>query len=74
MTDENATARIDDLGRELRTEFDGVLLLRRQYEMAWVDALRQYKGIYPPEVMARLAAHDSKDGQRSKIFLRMTKV
>lgn len=74
MTDENATARIDDLGRELRTEFDGVLLLRRQYEMAWVDALRQYKGIYPPEVMTRLAAHDSKDGQRSKIFLRMTKV
>lgn len=74
MTDENTTTRIDDLGRELRKEFDEVVVLRRPYEQAWVDALRQYKGIYPPEVMARLAAMDTKDGQRSKIFLRMTKV
>mgnify|MGYP003585373551 CR=1 FL=1 len=74
MTDENTTTRIDDLGRELRKEFDEVVVLRRTYEQAWVDALRQYKGIYPPEVMARLAAMDTKDGQRSKIFLRMTKV
>jgi hypothetical protein len=74
MTDENTTTRIDSLGRELRVEFDGVVALRRQYDAAWVDALRQYKGIYPPEVMARLAAHDTNDGQKSKIFLRMTKV
>lgn len=74
MTDENTATRIDDLGRELRKEFDEVVVLRRPYEQAWVDALRQYKGIYPPEVMARLAAMDTKDGQRSKIFLRMTKV
>jgi hypothetical protein len=74
MTDESGTTRIDDLGRALRIEFDEVVALRRQYEDAWVDALRQYKGVYPPDVMAKMAAHDTKDGQRSKIFLRMTKV
>jgi hypothetical protein len=74
MTDESATTRIDDLGRELRKEFDDVVGLRRQYDQAWIDALRQYKGVYSPEVMSKLAAKDSKDGQRSKIFLRMTKV
>lgn len=74
MIDESATTKTDDLGRELRKEFDEVVGLRRQYEQAWVDALRQYKGIYPPEIMTKLAARDTKDGQRSKIFLRMTKV
>ena len=72
MTD--GSRPIDALGRVLKSEFDEVAALRRPYEDEWVEALRQYKGIYAPEVMKRLSAQDSDMGQRSKIYLRLTKV
>ncbi len=74
MTTEERTSPIDALGRTLKAEFDEAASLRRQYEDEWVEALRQYKGIYSPDVMERLAAHDTQTGQRSKIYLRLTKV
>lgn len=71
---ERAENPVDALGSQLKREFEDVVALRRAYEDEWVEALRQYKGIYSPEVMARLSAHDSEKGQRSKIYLRLTKV
>ena len=66
---------VDALGQALLTEFEDAAALRRPYEDEWVEALRQYKGVYPPEVLSALC----KDGRgnesgRSKIFLRLTKV
>lgn len=65
---------VDALGSMLRAEFDDAAALRRPYEDEWVEALRQYKGIYAPEVAARMARADGPEGQKSKIYLRLTKV
>lgn len=56
------------LGARLRGEFDDAARLRRPYEDEWVKSLRQYKGVYDPEVLAKI------DPNKCKLFLRVTKI
>jgi hypothetical protein len=63
-TTENFARKI---GARLRAAFDHAELERRETEERWLKDLRQYKGIYDPEVLSRLHP------RRSKAFLRMTR-
>jgi hypothetical protein len=56
------------LGQDLKRTFDQFASDRRQTEIKWVRNLRQYLGIYDPEVDERLA----KD--RSRAYPRVTRV
>lgn len=64
-----AEAAVDTLGHQLRSEFNDNAGLRKPFEKRWLKDLRQYGGIYEPEVMERL----KKDATRSRVFLRKTK-
>ena len=55
-----------NLGTDLLTEFEQAKTLRLTAEQRWVRDLRQYKGIYEPEVEAKMRG--------SKSFLRKTRV
>lgn len=59
---------VDALGAQLRAEFDEVANRRKLYEERWLRDLRQYKGVYDPEVQSNM------DPKRSKVFFRVTKV
>jgi hypothetical protein len=61
-------AAILNLGARLRDEFNDLERRRTLYEQRWLRDLRQYKGIYDPEILAKL------DKKRSKAFIRLTKV
>lgn len=55
-----------NLGTDLLTEFEQAKTLRLTAEQRWIKDLRQYKGIYEPEVEAKMRG--------SKSFLRKTRV
>lgn len=59
---------VQGLGQLLRAEFEENAALRRSFEDRWIEDLRQYLGIYPPEILKVL-----KEGNRSTIYLRKTK-
>lgn len=56
------------LGQDLATEFSYVSGRRQGYEQGWLKDLRQYKGIYDPEILAKLEL-----AKRSQAFIRETR-
>jgi len=64
---EERTDLLTSLGKKLRMEFNNAAMLRREREREWLKDLRQYKGIYDPEVMAKIPKN------RSKAFYRITR-
>lgn len=68
-SDNNAAyVQMDALGTTLLAEFSEAELARRETEQRWLKDLRQYRGVYDPEVLAKIGAH------RSKAFVRATRV
>lgn len=59
---------VRNLGAILASEFDDNARKREYLEDRWAKDLRQYLGIYDPDVLAEL------DSARSKVFLRLTKI
>jgi hypothetical protein len=68
QTDDAPPAQVDALGATLLAEFAQAELDRRQTEERWLKDLRQYKGQYDPEVLAKIGPN------RSKAFVRKTRV
>ena len=58
---------IDALGLRLRDQFSINESFRYQKEMEWLKALRQFNGIYDPEVYKKLAE------KRSKVYPKVTR-
>lgn len=58
---------MSDLGMLIKRNFDEVAGKRANYEDNWLSDLRQYKGIYDPEVKAKF------DKNRSRSFIRETR-
>ena len=68
---ENVQVRaVDDLGREMRAEFDECETRRQPYEDGWIADLQQYKGRYDDETADSLKDQPN----RSQAFMRLTKV
>lgn len=59
---------VDALGVTLVAEFAQAELARRDTEQRWLRDLRQYRGIYDPEILALIGK------SRSKAFVRATRV
>lgn len=59
---------LGELGGVLVGEFKQAVEARRETERRWLKDLRQYRGQYDPEVLAKIGAN------RSKAFLRKTRV
>lgn len=59
-------AILDRMGLVLRREFGEAETYRLEQERIWMDDLRQYKGFYAPEEIAKM-------GRRSKAFVRLTR-
>src|SRR5213076_1126208 len=59
---------VDALGTTLIAEFGQAELARRETEERWLKDLRQYRGIYDPEILALIGKN------RSKAFVRATRV
>lgn len=59
--------RVDALGARLMTEFKDAVIRRTETERRWLSDLRQYRGIYEPDVEAGLVG-------RSRAFLKKTRV
>lgn len=57
----------DSLGAILRTKFDEAKAARSLYEVLWLECLRQYKGVYDPDMLKKM------DANRSKAFVRLTR-
>lgn len=55
------------LGLKLRGYFDEAAKKRIDFEQRWLRDLRQYKGIYDPDVLAKI------DPKRSRAFIRETR-
>lgn len=66
--DAAAPAQVDALGARLLAEFAQAELDRRLTEERWLKDLRQYKGQYDPDVLAKIGPN------RSKAFVRKTRV
>lgn len=66
--DDAPPAQVDALGATLLAEFAQAELDRRQTEERWLKDLRQYKGQYDPEVLAKIGPN------RSRAFVRKTRV
>ena len=64
---EGAPETPQGLAAFVREAFDRSDSARKTIEEKWLNALRQYKGIYSPEVLERM------DPLRSKAFVRMTR-
>lgn len=64
---EGAPETPQGLATFVREAFDRSDSARKTIEDKWLNALRQYKGIYSPEVLERM------DQLRSKAFVRMTR-
>ena len=60
------TSLLDALGAHLRREFSEAEAQRVSQEQTWLDDLRQYKGVYTSEELARM-------GDRSRAFVRITR-
>jgi hypothetical protein len=56
------------IGHKLLAEFAQAELLRRDTEERWLKDLRQYRGLYEPDVLEAIGSH------RSKAFVRATRV
>lgn len=68
-SDSNAAYNaVDALGPTLLAEFGQAEIERRLTEERWLKDLRQYRGIYEPDVLANIGA------RRSKAFVRATRV
>ena len=61
---------LTNIGTRLRTQFDEFKDARKDTEDEWIDDLRQFSGQYSPEILARL---DGSAGQRSKVFVGLTR-
>lgn len=61
-------AQLCALGPVLLSEFAQAKMDRQEVEERWLQDLRQYKGMYDPEVLAHL------DPQQSRAFVRKTRV
>lgn len=59
---------LEELGNAHQREFDEAKTYRLETERRWIKDLRQYKGIYDPEVMAAL-----KEKKRSMLYLRLSR-
>jgi hypothetical protein len=59
---------LDALGTTLLSEFKRAEVERRPTEDRWLKDLRQYRGVYDPDVLARIGE------RRSKAFVRATRV
>jgi hypothetical protein len=59
---------LDAMGQYLLAEFGQAELDRRDTEERWLRDLRQYRGLYDPEVLAKI------DKNRSRVFIRKTRV
>ena len=66
--DNRAWRAMDGLGVTLLAEFSRAVLDRRETEERWLKDLRQYRGVYDPEVEALIGEN------RSKAFVRATRV
>jgi len=66
--DNTAYVAMDALGTVLISEFQQAVLDRRETEQRWLQDLRQYKGIYDPEIEQRIGRN------RSKAYVRATRV
>lgn len=58
---------MSDLGVKIRAHYDDAAGKRTDFENTWLKDLRQYKGIYDPEVKAKL------DPKRSSAYIRETR-
>jgi hypothetical protein len=58
---------LDQIGLHLRGLFDSYEKMRKTKEEDWLQSLRQYKGIYDPEVYALM------DGKQSKVYPKITR-
>lgn len=67
--DARGNSSLDALGTDLMSEFRQAVLDRRDTEDRWLEDLRQYHGIYSPELAAEL----NKDSNRSKAFIKKTR-
>lgn len=61
---------LTNIGTRLRTQFDEFKDARKDTENEWIEDLRQFSGQYSPEILARL---DGSAGQRSKVFVGLTR-
>jgi hypothetical protein len=68
LRDEDKPVALDALGVELLAEFARAELDRRLTEERWLKDIRQYRGIYDPDVLAAIGPN------RSKAFVRKTRV
>lgn len=59
--------QLNSIGLRMAHGFEKAAAERRQVELRWLTDLRQYKGIYDPDVLSRI-----KKG-RSRTFVRMTR-
>ena len=66
--DNTAFIQADALGSLLVAEFTQAELERRDTEQRWLKDLRQYRGVYDPDVLALIGKN------RSKAFVRATRV
>lgn len=59
-----------DVGLRLRARFDEIARNRQEQELEWLKDLRQFKGVYDPDVASGLGKSPLK---KSKTFIRMTR-
>lgn len=59
---------LEEIGNQHVREFDEAKTYRLETERRWIKDLRQYKGIYDPEVMKSL-----KEKKRSMLYLRLSR-
>lgn len=65
---QNQASMLDALGLRLRSLYTKAQSDRSQIELRWLEDLRQYKGVYDPDELARLPVG------KSKTFTRMTRI
>jgi len=67
-TDDHRPQVLDSLGTFCLSEFQKAVEDRRETEDRWLQDLRQYRGIYEPEILAQIGKN------RSKSFVKATRV
>lgn len=60
-------SEVEGLAQYVQDCFDKSVAARQEIENKWVDNLRQYKGIYAPDVLAKMNKY------RAKAFIRLTR-
>jgi hypothetical protein len=56
-----------DLARVVRGKYDDVKAQRNELEQSWLEDIRQYRGVYSPDTLAKMHP------KRSKAFIRLTR-